>query len=139
MTFQEKNALTTTAVLVVVFGGHFTLVVGEIAETPNRDLAYTGLLVGVAAVLTILATTSHVVLALLFRSQANAYDERDRLIGLRSGQIAGYVLALGVCTGIGLAISQVDAFWIAQALIGSLVAAEVIEGIVKVVLYRRSA
>jgi hypothetical protein len=34
-------------------------------------------------------------------------------------------------------MAQVDAFWIAQALIGSLVAAEVLEGIVKVTLYRR--
>jgi hypothetical protein len=137
MTFQEKSALTMAAILVVVFGGYFALVVGEIAATPDRDVAYTGLLAGVAVVVTILAATSHVVLALLFRSQANAHDERDRLIELRSERLAGYVLALGVWTGIGLAMAQVDAFWIAQALIGSLVAAEVLEGIVKVTLYRR--
>ena len=48
---------------------------------------------------------------------------------------AGYVLALGVFTGIRLAIAQVDVFWIAQALIASLVAAEVLEGIVKITLF----
>ena len=139
MTFPEKSALTMTAILVVVFGGYFAIVLGVIADSPDRDLAYTGLMVGVAIILTILATVSHVLLALVFRSQANAYDERDRLVVLRSERIAGYVLSLGVCAGIGLAMAQVDAFWIAQVLIGALVAAEVLDGIVKLVLYRRVA
>ncbi len=139
MTFPEKSALTMTTILIVVFGGYFAIVLGVIADSPDRDLAYTGLMVGVAVILTILAAVSHVLLAVVFRSQANAYDERDRLVELRSERIAGYVLALGVCAGIGLAMAQVDVFWIAQALIGALVAAEVLDGIVKLVLYRRSA
>jgi formate hydrogenlyase subunit 3/multisubunit Na+/H+ antiporter MnhD subunit len=139
MTFPEKSALTMTAILIMVFGGYFAIVLGVISSSPDRDVAYTGLMVGVAVILTILATTSHVLLALVFRSQANAYDERDRLVALRSERIAGYVLALGVCAGIGLAMAQVDTFWIAQVLIGALVAAEVLDGIVKLVLYRRSA
>lgn len=139
MTFQEKSAITMTTILAVVFGAYFALVLAVIAGTPDRDLAYTGLLIGVGVILTILAATSHVFLAVVFRSQANAYDERDRVVGLRAERIAGYVLAVGVCAGIGLAMTQVEAFWIAQALIASLVAAEVLEGITKVVLYRRSA
>ncbi|HDH03566.1 MAG TPA: hypothetical protein ENH15_04910 [Actinobacteria bacterium] len=138
-TFQEKSAITMTTILAVVFGGYFALVLAVVAETQDRDVAYTGLLIAAAVIVTILAATSHLFLALVFRSQANAHDERDWLVGLRSERIAGYVLALGVCAGIGLAIAQVDAFWIAQALIASFVAAEVLEGIVKVVLYRRSA
>jgi hypothetical protein len=114
-------------------------VLAVISEVPERDLAYTGLLVGVAVVVTILAAASHVLLSLVFRSQANTYDERDQLVGLRSERVAGYVLAVGVCSGIGLAMAQVDAFWIAQTLIASFVVAEVLEGIVKVVLYRRGA
>lgn len=139
MTFQEKSAITTTTILAVAFGAYFALVLAVIAETPDRDLAYTGLLIGVGVIVTILAATSHVFLAVVFRSQANAYDERDRVVGLRAERIAGYVLAVGVCAGIGLAMTQVEVFWIAQALIASLVAAEVLEGITKVVLYRRSA
>lgn len=139
MTFQEKSAITMTTILVVVFGGYFAPVLAVIAETPDRDLAYTGMLVGIAVLVTILAATSHAILAVLFRSQANVCAERDRLVGLRSEQIAGYVLALGVFAGIALAIAQTDTFWIAQALIASLVVTEVLEGIVKVVLHRRSA
>lgn len=49
------------------------------------------------------------------------------------------MLAGGVCTGIGLAVVQTDTFWIAQALIGALVLAEVVEGIEKLMLFRRLA
>ncbi len=138
-TFQEKSAVTMTTILIVVFAAYFALVLGVVAETPDRDIAYTALLAVAAVVVTVLAATSHVFLAIVFRSQANAHDERDRIVGLRSERIAGYVLAVGVFSGIGLSIAQVDVFWVAQALIASVVAAEVVDGIVKVALYRRNA
>jgi hypothetical protein len=140
MTFQEKSTLTMTAILVVVFGWYFTLVLGPIAGSPARELAYTGLMVAAVVLLVILAAVSHAVLALAFRSQAAIRDdERGRLIGLRSERIAGYLLAVGVCAGIGLAIIQAETFWIAQVLIGALVLAEITEGVIKLVLYRRSS
>ena len=137
MTFQEKSTLTMTAIMVLVYGWYFTLVLGPIAGSPAREVAYTGLMVAVVVLMVILAAASQVVLAIAFRSQANADDERDRLITLRSGEIAGYILAVGVCAGIGLAMMQSDTFWIAQALIGALVLAEVSKGVSKLVLYRR--
>jgi len=139
MTFQEKSTLTMTAILVAVFGWYFTLVLGPIAGSPAREVAYTGLMVAVVVLLVILAGVSHAALAIVFRSQANVDDERDRSIALRSGRVAGYVLVTGVCAGIGLAMMQSDTFWIAQALIGALVVAEVTEGVTKLVLYRRGA
>jgi len=139
MTFQEKSTLTMTAILVLVFGWYFTLVLGPIAGSPAREVAYTGLMVAVVVLLVILAGVSHAALAIVFRSQANVDDERDRSIALRSGRVAGYVLVTGVCAGIGLAMMQSDTFWIAQALIGALVVAEVTEGVTRLVLYRRGA
>lgn len=137
MTFQEKSTLTMTTILVLVFGWYFALVLGPITGSPTREVAYTGLMVAVVVLLVILAAVSHAVLAVVFRAQANTDDERDRLIALRSGQIAGYILAVGVCAGIALAMVQSDTFWIAQALIGALVLAEVTDGVIKLVLYRR--
>jgi hypothetical protein len=139
MTFQEKSTLTVTALLVAIFGWYFALVLGPIADSPAREFAYTGLMVGLVILLVIAVTVSHIVLAIVFHKQANAWDERDYLIALRSERIAGYVLALGVFTGIGLAVIQADRFWIAQALIASLVLAEILDGVTKLALYRRSA
>lgn len=70
---------------------------------------------------------------MVFRAQANAHDERNRLLELRIERVAEYVLALGVCAAIGLAIARVETSWIAQVLIASLVVAEVLGEIAKVV------
>jgi hypothetical protein len=139
MTFQEKSALTMTALLTLVFGWYFALVLGVVAGSPEREIAYTALMIVAAVILGILATVSHVILALLYRSVADAYDERDRLVDLRSERIGGYILAVGVFAGIGLAMVRADRFWIAQALIAALVIAEITSGVVKLVLYRRGA
>jgi hypothetical protein len=109
----------------------------QVAHSPGLEPAYTALALLASAVLAVLAAATHIVLAVAFWSQANAYDERDRLVVLRSERIAGYVLAAGVFADIGLVMVQVDRFWIAQALIAALVLAEVTDGIIKVVLYRR--
>lgn len=138
MTFIEKSTLTMTLLLVIVFGAYFALVLGPVAASPDRQGAFTGLMVAATVVLTILAAGSHIVLAVLFRTQANAaHDERDQLIALRSERLSGYILAVGVFAGIVLAMLDTTAFWIAQALLAAWVLAEVSEDISKLVQYRR--
>lgn len=138
MTFIEKSTLTMTLLLLVVFGAYFAFVLGPVAASPDRQGAFTGLFIPATILLTSLAAGSHIVLAVLFRTQANvAHDERDRLIALRSGRLNGYILAVGVFAGIVLAMLNTAAFWIAQALLAAWVLAEVGEGISKLVQYRR--
>lgn len=140
MTFQEKSALTMTSILLLVFAVYFVLVLGPVASSAEREFAFTGLVIGATVVTAVLAATSHVVLALVFRSQASAgADERDRLIALRSERVSGYILAVGMFSGIVLAMMRADAFWIAQVLLGAWVVAEITGGILKLVLYRRGA
>jgi hypothetical protein len=138
MTFPEKSALAMTGILVLVFGWYFTLVLGPVAQSPAREIAWKGLMVPVVLFMIVLATVSHIALAIVFPRQANARpDERDRLIGLHSERIAGYVLAVGVWAGIGLALVGAAPFWLAQTLIAALVLAQITDGVVKVALYRR--
>jgi Na+-transporting methylmalonyl-CoA/oxaloacetate decarboxylase gamma subunit len=100
MTFEEKSTLTMTLLLLAVFGGYFALVLGPVAASPSRQDAASGLVIGatvVLAILAILATVSHIVLALINRKQASArQDERGRLIALRSERLSGYILAVGM-------------------------------------------
>jgi hypothetical protein len=51
--------------------------------------------------------------------------------------VVGYVLAVGVFAGLVLAMAEVDAFWIAHALLLAWVLAELTEGAVRIVRYRR--
>ena len=140
MTFPEKSALTMTTVLLAVFGWYFWLVLGPIAGIGSsaRAFAYTAVMGVALAAVTVLATVSHIVLAIVFRRQANVRDERDRQINLRSTRVASYLLTTGVWAGLCLAVARADLFWIAQVLVASLVLASVVESVVKVALYRRS-
>jgi len=138
MSFQEST-LAMTGILLTVFGGYFALVLGEVAGSPARDIAYKGLMVPVVIALVILATVAHIVIAVITPADADAFDERDHQIGLRGQRIAGYVLAVGTIAGLTLAMAEAETFWIAQALLGALVLAELTEGVTKLVLYRRGA
>jgi hypothetical protein len=137
MTFHEKSTLAMTSILVLVFGWYFALVIGEIASSPAREIAYKGLMVPVVILLVILAAVAHAVIAVASPTQTDSQDERDRLIGLRGQRVASYALATGTVAGLGLAMGEADTFWIAQVLLGALVTAEITEGATKLVLYRR--
>lgn len=139
MSFQEKSAIAMTAILVAVYGVYFAVVVSWMGAAPIDEIVYQPLMVAVVIPLTILAVISHIVLALLDRKGANANDERDRLISLRSERLGGYVLAVGVFAGLVLAMMEQPGFFIAHALLLFWVLAEIIDGVVKVYLYRRGA
>ncbi|HWL42347.1 MAG TPA: hypothetical protein VNQ73_05340 [Ilumatobacter sp.] len=137
MPFQEKSAIVMTAILIVVYGAYFALLGLLLGRLPADEIPYQPLLIVAVVPLAVLAAFSHIILALLNPKEANANDERDRLITLRAERIGGYILAVGVFTGITLAMVEVAWLYIANALMLAWVLAEVTEGTTKVVLYRR--
>lgn len=139
MSFQEKSAIVMTGALAIVYGAYFAVAGRWLATTPVHDIVYQPLMIAAVVPLVIVAIASHIVLALVNPAEANEYDERDRLIALRGERIGGYVLAVGVFGGLVLAMSAFPHFFIAHALLLAWVLAEITEGAVKVVLYRRGA
>jgi hypothetical protein len=137
MPFQEKSAIVMTAILIGVYGAYFAILGLWLTSAPADEISYQPLSVIAVIPLAILAAASHIVLALFNPKEANQYDERDRLVTLRSERLSGYVLAVGVFTGIVLAMFEVTWFWIANALLLAWVVAEIVDGVTKVVLYRR--
>lgn len=136
MTFQEKSTLAMTGILVLVFGWYFALVLGQVASTAPGEIAYQGVMIPVIILLIVLAAVAHAIIAIAKPADADD-DERDRAINLRGNQVAGYALAVGTVAGLGLAMVDADAFWIAQVLLAGLVIAEIAEGLTRLVLYRR--
>lgn len=137
MSFKEKSTLAMTGILVLVFGGYFSIVVGEVAQSPVRDVAWVGLMVPVVVALVVLAAIAHALIAISAPSQAGAEDERDRLLERRGAHVGGYVLAIGTVVGLGLAMVDAPTFWIAQALLASLVLGELAKSVTALALYRR--
>ncbi|MBG0741816.1 hypothetical protein IV500_20905 [Paeniglutamicibacter antarcticus] len=137
MSFKEKSTLAMTGILVLVFAGYFSIVVGEVAQSPVRDVAWVGLMVPVVVALVVLAAIAHALIAISAPSQASAEDERDRLLERRGAHVGGYVLATGTIVGLGLAMVDAPTFWIAQALLASLVLGELASSVTALALYRR--
>ncbi|HEY5249061.1 MAG TPA: hypothetical protein VIJ15_11515 [Dermatophilaceae bacterium] len=139
MSFQEKITLALTGILLAVFGGYFALVLGEVAGSPAHEVAYRDLMVPVVIALVIVVAVVHVANAAISHADADLQDERDRQIGLRGERTAGYVLAAGTVAGLSLAMAGAETFWVAQALLGTLVLAELTEDVTRLTLYRRGA
>jgi hypothetical protein len=139
VSFQEKSVAAMTGALVVVYGAYFAVVARWLATTPADQIVYQPLMIAAVVPLVILAVVSHVILALLNPREAGLEDERDHLIALRGERAGGYVLAVGVFAGLVLAMAEVAPFWIANALLLAWVLAELTEGAVRMVLYRRGA
>jgi hypothetical protein len=137
MPFQEKSAIVMTGVLVVVYGAYFAVVGRWMASSPVDEIVYQPLMIIVVVPLAILAAVSHIVLAVMNPKDANANDERDRLVSLHGEQVGGLVLAVGVFFALVLAMAEFPQFFIAHALLLSLVLAEITANATKVVRYRR--
>jgi hypothetical protein len=139
VSFQEKSAIAMTGALALVYGVYFVVVARWLSVTPADEIVYQPLMILAIVPLVILATVSHVILAIANPREANANDERDRLIAPRSERIGGYVRAVGVFVGLVLAMAELAPFYIANALLLAWVLAELTDGATKIVLYRRGA
>jgi len=139
MSFEEKSSIIMTGALAVVYGVYFAVVLRWLATTPVDEIVYQPLMIVAIVPLVIVAVLGHIVIALVNPKEANAHDERDRLIALRGERIGGYVLAVGVFVGLVLAMGEFSQFYIAHALLVGWVLAEITAGTTRVVLYRRGA
>jgi hypothetical protein len=139
VTFQEKSAIAMTGALAVVYGAYFVVVARWLAATSPDDIVYQPLMIIATVPLVIIAVVSHIVIAVMNPKEADAYDERDRMITLRAERIGGFVLAAGVFVGLVLAMAELPPFFIAHALLLAWVLAEITDGVTKIVLYRQGA
>jgi hypothetical protein len=139
MSFQEKSAIAMTGALIMVYGAYFAVVGSWLTAAPPDEIVYQPLMVIAIIPLVILAAVSHIVIALMNPKEADAYDERDRLIALRGERIGGYVLAVVVFVALVMAMGEFHHFYIANGLLLGWVLAELTDNGSKIVLYRRQA
>ena len=91
----------------------------------------------VVVVLVVLAIAGITVVTSLAPNDTDEEDERDRLIEMRGDQVGGYMLAVGALFALGLAMVEVEYFWIANTLLASLVLSEIGKAALMVIVYRR--
>lgn len=138
MSFHEKSAWIMVALVALVYGWYFAVVFGDLAsQEAVRGIAYRGMMLATVIALTVLAAVSHIVVAVASPREADKTDERDREINRHGEYIGGFVLGVGALLALGLAMFEVDHFWIANAILAGLVLSELVSGVTRIVLYRR--
>lgn len=137
MGFQEKSTWIMGAITLVVYGWYFTVVLGRIGDQDIAEIAYRPLMLTTVLALVALAVVSHIVVAMAAPEEADRTDVRDREINRYGEYVGGYVLAVGALVAMGMAMYEVDHFWIANVLLLGLVLSELASLGTKAVLYRR--
>jgi hypothetical protein len=137
MSFQEKSTALMLGIIAVVYGWYFVVVGSQLRNTAVTEIGYKAVMLVTVVAVVVLAIVGHVLIVAVAPRDADASDERDRLIDLRGEGIGGYVLGTAAVAGLLLAVAELDFFWIANVLLAGLVLSEVASGVAKLVYYRR--
>jgi hypothetical protein len=138
MAFREKIAWVTLATMVVAYGVYFGMLASTARAGPPRVVHMLAWFAGVTIAQVIVIAIVTAMLAILAHREANARaDERDRAIARRAGNIAYYVLMVGMIL-VGVVMPFSEPSWkIINAALGALVIAEATRYVLVILSYRR--
>lgn len=144
--FRELSALGSATAVAIAGGLYFpdafriasALAAGTISGFDSSGLL--GVAIGLVVTLIVIQVVSHILIAILYRDEANEpRDERDRLIGMKAGRAAYGVLAFGVAIASGhVLMSDTSGLLAAQYMLLALFIAEFVNYGSRFVLYRMS-
>lgn len=136
MTFREKIDWLTLGVVALAFGWYAAVFPWGLTGTPALA-AQGGLLSVVAIAITAVLTLAAIALAIHRPREANAAaDERDRDITRRASTRAYSILIAGAACCFALGYWTMDLAMVLNALLGSIVAAELVRLATQVAAYR---
>ncbi|WP_440959115.1 hypothetical protein ACFELO_03120 [Oceanicaulis sp. LC35] len=136
MSFQEKSNLVMTVITALVYGAYFAVVMPPaLSDGPSMDLVGPYLFAAVVF-LVVGGVVGHILVAMAAPKDADDADERDKLIEMRADARSGYVLGAAAVLALGLALMEVELFWIVHMILGGLVASELVKGVLRAIDYR---
>ena len=140
MSFREKSAWITLVTLVVVsvlwamhfpWGRDFTL-----APDSNPFVFHALVLATISFV--VIVVVAHIVVAVLAPREANARaDEREQLIGLKATRLGAYAYVTLSMSSVFLIHLGANEIGLAYFLVASLVIAEIISCVARIIYHRR--
>lgn len=135
MAFRETSAWISLVTTLLVYAYYFWSVLGMRGAGGPETI---GLLIGCVVILVVLQIIFHIAAAIRSpRAAQTPQDEREKMIALKSMSVAYYVVASGaVLAAMGLVFVG-NAFAMANLLLLSLVAAEIVKYASQIVFFRR--
>jgi MFS family permease len=136
---REKQAWAMLVIAVAGLGIYLALLLASRDGGPIEDVHYQPLMIG-----TILAAiVAGIVVSIIISIQANLAgdsdrpDERDQAIARFGTNVSQAFLVIGGLSGLLMAMAEWDWFWIANVIYLGFALAGILEGVAKVVTYRR--
>ncbi|MCR9130553.1 MAG: hypothetical protein NXI12_13620 [Alphaproteobacteria bacterium] len=137
MSFQEKSNLAMTAIFVLAYSAYAVHVLPPALEGTASMEGVGPYLFAAVLFLVIGGIVAHILIAVTAPNEADAADERDRLIEMRADARSSYVLGTGAILALGLALTEQPLFWIVHAILAGLVLSEIAKGVLRAIDYRR--
>jgi len=133
--FKENLQWVTLISIAGIYGYYFAKVTPSAGPDVSAEdiVLFTTMLV----LLIVIHIVGAIVLISMERFKEPLLDERDKLINLKGGRNASYVLALGACVGIACAFFLEGNFWVMHALLASMVLAQLLESATQIFHYRK--
>jgi hypothetical protein len=130
MSFREKSAVITILALLLTYGAYAVRVKSGPMSTPEA----VGFLSVVILAQVVIMIVAHIAVAVMRRPEAR--DERDQVADLRGARNGYFALATGLVAAMWLALMGAPPLTLVNAMLGALVAAEVVRYGSQLVYYR---
>ncbi len=139
MSFHERSAWLMSLAMLLGAGVYFDAVAEASAEAGTLVSPGIGVVVLYTVILVLVAIAGHILIAVLKPGEADPpLDERDQLVRLRAGNIAGWVLAVGVVCGMVFYLLAGNGDILFYTLFASLIGAQLVDYGLQILYYRTS-
>ena len=134
LSFQEKSTWISLFSLLIAYSYYFY----RVFATPVSEAETVNLFIFAVVVVVIIEIVLHIVVAISnARDAQQGSDERDKLFALKATRISSTVLAIGVLLSASLWLTNATPLNMANAILLSLVLAELVQCLVQLFYYRR--
>ena len=137
MSFEEKGTWVYLVVNVVTYAAYLSIILGRAENIPLTEVSYVSTMLWTIGIAIALSIVGHIAVAIAKPGEADKKDVRDKDINRFGEYVGGIVLAVGMLAPFGLAMAEVDHFWIANAIYLAFVLSALTASVVKIVAYRR--
>ncbi len=145
MSYEERGIWVYLAVTVGTYAAYVAIILGRADGTPLADVSYVATLlwtIGIAIAVNIVGRIVVEIVSAVSREitrtpEGMRVDARDKEINRFGEYVGGIVLGGSMVVPLGLALVDVDQFWIANAIYAALVLSSCVSSVLKLIAYRR--
>ncbi len=137
MSYEEKGQWVYIVVVAVGYGAYLIQLFGRAGATPLSEVDYVPIMLWTIGASIAGAIVGRILVEVARPSDDYSSDVRDRDIGRFGEYVAGTLLGIGMVVPFILAITEVDHFWIANAMYLVFALSAIVGAAIKLFAYRR--